>query len=361
MTTTPEQIAKQIVYDALGPCGMLLGTRERAAQNSVDRLRAAGLLVGDSTEEQIERAAAERWPALHPDDEELTYPRSALRDFCRDAFVEGARFAAAGPASSASAVPDVADQHGDAEEGEAGGEDHAATVAGVPQVGLVDRLREILTRDDEDDARAGEYINPEARRLQIANRTIGRIEAALDQLAPQEPSEEQIDRAVAVLYESVDEHVCYTWDEYAEAFPAPAQALRSEARQVLAAAASVAQQEPSGIEYQCSGCAGISEGCDPVIHAKSKTAPSLDHEKLIAEAESWPEPEGPMPAAAPADLIRRLAAALAAPPMLDEAKLGEVIWCEQSSRLRDGYLVHTRETARSTARAVIEALRGAGR
>ena len=43
---------------------------------------------------------------------------------------------------------------------------------------------------------------------------------------------------------------------------------------------------------------------------------------------------------------------------VDEAKLADVIWAEQSSRVLDGYVIHTRETAASTARAVAEWLRG---
>ncbi|MBK0420463.1 hypothetical protein JD276_15675 [Leucobacter sp. CSA1] len=53
MTTTPNPTAEQIVYDALGQCGMLLGTREHAARDAVERLRAAGLLGGDPTEERL--------------------------------------------------------------------------------------------------------------------------------------------------------------------------------------------------------------------------------------------------------------------------------------------------------------------
>jgi hypothetical protein len=39
-------------------------------------------------------AAEDYYPALNPDAEELTYPRSALRGFNRAAFVEGATWAA---------------------------------------------------------------------------------------------------------------------------------------------------------------------------------------------------------------------------------------------------------------------------
>ncbi|KAM9863121.1 hypothetical protein ACI1US_01006 [Leucobacter sp. BZR 635] len=51
---------------------------------------------------------------------------------------------------------------------------------------------------------------------------------------------------------------------------------------------------------------------------------------------------------------------LAAPVQVDEAKLAEVIWGEQESRVLDGYVIHTRETAATTARAVAEHLRGGG-
>lgn len=44
------------------------------------------------------------------------------------------------------------------------------------------------------------------------------------------------------------------------------------------------------------------------------------------------------------------------PAPVDEAKLAEVIWEEQESRARDGYVIHTPNTARSTARAVREYL-----
>jgi len=37
--------------------------------------------------------AERRYPALNPDADELTYPRSALRDFERAAFIEGVGFA----------------------------------------------------------------------------------------------------------------------------------------------------------------------------------------------------------------------------------------------------------------------------
>ncbi|MEJ6490723.1 hypothetical protein PQI23_13435 [Leucobacter sp. USCH14] len=53
-----------------------------------------------------------------------------------------------------------------------------------------------------------------------------------------------------------------------------------------------------------------------------------------------------------------LRAALAAPVEVDDARLAEVIWAEQESRVLDGYVIHTRETARTTAAAVIAHLRG---
>lgn len=46
---------------------------------------------------------------------------------------------------------------------------------------------------------------------------------------------------------------------------------------------------------------------------------------------------------------------------IDEDALAGVIWQEQSDRVRDGYVIHTRETARSTARAVAEWLKEQGR
>lgn len=48
------------------------------------------------------------------------------------------------------------------------------------------------------------------------------------------------------------------------------------------------------------------------------------------------------------------------PPQVDEAKLADVIWGEQESRVLDGYVIHTRETAATTARTVDEWLRGGG-
>lgn len=39
-----KMTAEQIVYDVLGQCGMLLGTRQRASRDVVECLRAAGLL-----------------------------------------------------------------------------------------------------------------------------------------------------------------------------------------------------------------------------------------------------------------------------------------------------------------------------
>jgi len=46
------------------------------------------------------------------------------------------------------------------------------------------RIREILKRDAADDERAGEYIDPILRRLQIANRTINRIESVIEESEP---------------------------------------------------------------------------------------------------------------------------------------------------------------------------------
>lgn len=45
------------------------------------------------TDNDITLAAIDKYPALQPDAEELTYPRSALREFRRAAFVEGAKWA----------------------------------------------------------------------------------------------------------------------------------------------------------------------------------------------------------------------------------------------------------------------------
>lgn len=53
-----------------------------------------------------------------------------------------------------------------------------------------------------------------------------------------------------------------------------------------------------------------------------------------------------------AEQVDALRPALAAVP--DETELAEVIWWEQESRVRDGFVIHTPETARSTARAVRE-------
>ena len=94
MTATPELTAEQIVYGALGQCGMLLGTRENAARDAVERLRAAGLLGGDTTEDQIAEESWSRFAALDPDYASVTYPAEAMRDYNRAAFVSGARWAA---------------------------------------------------------------------------------------------------------------------------------------------------------------------------------------------------------------------------------------------------------------------------
>lgn len=55
---------------------------------------------------------------------------------------------------------------------------------------------------------------------------------------------------------------------------------------------------------------------------------------------------------------------VAAPAQMDEEKLAEVIWEEQESRVLEGFVIHTPDTARSTARAVreyLDSLRGEGR
>lgn len=60
-------------------------------------------------------------------------------------------------------------------------------------------------------------------------------------------------------------------------------------------------------------------------------------------------------------VIHAIGDALAAPAPVDEAKLTEVIWEEQESRVRGGYVIHTPDTARSTARAIrehLDSLRG---
>lgn len=41
-----------------------------------------------------EAKAQERYPELNPNDEELMYPRSAIRDMARGGFIEGAIWAA---------------------------------------------------------------------------------------------------------------------------------------------------------------------------------------------------------------------------------------------------------------------------
>ena len=51
--------------------------------------------MSEVTEEEIKAEAVERWPALQPDNEELTYQRSTLRAFCRAAFEQGANWALA--------------------------------------------------------------------------------------------------------------------------------------------------------------------------------------------------------------------------------------------------------------------------
>lgn len=57
------------------------------------------------TDEQVEREAASRWPALQPDDEMHTYSRSTLRAFCRAAFVQGVAYAEAGVAPAPLGLP----------------------------------------------------------------------------------------------------------------------------------------------------------------------------------------------------------------------------------------------------------------
>lgn len=82
-----------------------------------------------------------------------------------------------------------------------------------------------------------------------------------------------------------------------------------------------------------------------------------DREKLIAEARDWARYD----ATGASKIVLALCDALAAPVEIDEAKLAEVIWAEQESRVMNGYVIHTRETARTTAAAVIAHLRGEGR
>ncbi len=87
-----------------------------------------------------------------------------------------------------------------------------------------------------------------------------------------------------------------------------------------------------------------------------------DHAALIAEARS--RAEHPAPGSNVAQCLRECAGALEAagnaPVQVDEAKLAEVIWAEQESRVLNGYVIHTRATAATTAAAVAEWLRGGG-
>lgn len=55
--TTDNRTNEQIVYEVLGMCGMLLGTRGSAAKRAIEELEAANRLAGEPSEEQVERAA----------------------------------------------------------------------------------------------------------------------------------------------------------------------------------------------------------------------------------------------------------------------------------------------------------------
>ncbi len=163
------------------------------------------------------------------------------------------------------------------------------------------------------------------------------------------PTEEQIERAARVIREKAAIRPYAGGDD-----PHVKEQIVTEVVRAALAAAGVAPQEPSGCSNpECPLGRAHSGPCAP-------EGWSSDREKLIAEA-------FPFDGSDPSTVIEcrrraeRLIDALAAPPEVDAEKLATVIWEEQSSRIRAGYLIHTRETAQSTARAVLEALRGGGR
>lgn len=112
----------------------------------------------------------------------------------------------------------------------------------------------------------------------------------------------------------------------------------------------LAPQEPSKIEYQCSGCAGLGKGHDPVTHAKSNLTSPTDHEKLIAEAREF------IPAWSDGQIkstLERLADALAAP--LDPEKVAEWLGTEMPRKGQDEtYGQYDRRCARALCEAYTE-------
>ena len=198
------------------------------------------------------------------------------------------------------------------------------TAAGVaPQgQGLAARIREILDRDEEEDARAGAYRDPESRRLQVMNRTIMRIEAVLNEAAPQEPS-----CGNAQCVGECGEHGVNL-------------ALEKPSRSI---------HEPDANCVYCVRCGG-SWPCQPT--------PSPDREELIAEAKTlaW-KLVGEDDRSEAHSMLYRLIDALAAQPVLDPEKVAEVI----RNELRKGEYATTPDelpyaaTSRWIARVLCEA------
>jgi len=298
---TPEQIFKAAWHEADER-----GEKGSRVAAGIAALRAAGLLVGDPTEEQVRRAARVIFGGYVIHDE----ARIEWQAYSYDR--EKAEYVAR----------------------------RALTAAGVaPQDGVLAALiRETLARDDEDDRRAGEYIDPKARRLQIANRTISRIEAALNEVAPQAPAKDLSTSAGNVK-------------NHADSF-------------------NVAPQEPSEYPYedhllfrapQVPNEEGLTEEdfeASSLYSGNNKPAPSSDREKLIAEIESRRKfYSGQYEEGSEIDLMFKAADALAAQPVLDPEKVAEVI---QQNRtwtkvMDDGYPSTGFNTPSDIARALCEA------
>ncbi|KAM9867080.1 hypothetical protein ACIFOC_00402 [Leucobacter aridicollis] len=90
-----------------------------------------------------------------------------------------------------------------------------------------------------------------------------------------------------------------------------------------------------------------------MVTAGFTSSERASHRRLIEELRS-----APIEGWAWQSLLDRAANTLAAPVQVDEAKLAEVIWAEQESRVLNGYVIHTRATAATTAAAVASHLRG---
>lgn len=246
-----------------------------------------------------------------------------------------------------------------------------------------------------------EVLNPFPERVWLAHRIVARLRAAgLLMAAPTEnardpektddpaqglsgiPTEAQITAEAWARFPELD-------PDYASmTYPADAMRIHNRSAFVsganwaaLTAAAGVDPQEPSdgsvpdptfdgllaGLEQDrvlaglirawdvspehLKALRGILESAERAAERLAGSAPSPNREKLIAEAR---EALRRCHFASGVDhaTIHNALPALAAVP--DETELAEVIWREQESRVRDGLVIHTPETARSTARVVRE-------